>query len=102
MALATTLRVTKWAMVRLTREIVTNTVASITIILAFAVVAANFIGAAATTIVQRRHPQHSHSSGCCYHPPLQHCNQTAMVWAMATEAMATAMRVAGEQWRQLQ
>jgi hypothetical protein len=34
MALATTLRVTKWAMARATRAIVTNTVATVTVVLA--------------------------------------------------------------------
>jgi hypothetical protein len=29
-------------------------------------------------------------------------NQTGITWALVTEAMATAMRVVGEQWRQLQ
>ncbi len=93
MALAKTLRVTKWAMARATRAIVTNAVAAAAVILASAVAAAVFIAAAATTIAQRRRPQRSHCSGCRHHPPLRHGNQMAMAWAMATEAMATATRV---------
>jgi hypothetical protein len=58
--------------------------------------------AAATTIAQRHCPQCSHCSGYCHHPPLQHCNQTAMVWVMATEAMAMATRVVGKQWQDWQ
>jgi hypothetical protein len=97
-ALATTLWVTKWAMVRATRAIITNAVAAVAVILASAVAAAIFITAAATTIAQRCCPQRSHCSGCHHHPPLWHSNQTAMAWAIAVEAMATTMRVVGEQW----
>jgi hypothetical protein len=97
-ALATTLRVTKWAMARATRAIVTNAVGTVAVVLASAVVAAVFIAAAATTIAQCRRPQRSHCSGCHHHPPLRHSNRTAMVWAMATEAMAMATRVVDERW----
>jgi hypothetical protein len=57
----------KWAMARATRVIVTNAAAAI---LASAVMSAIFIAAAAITIAQCHHPQHSHCSGCCHHPPL--------------------------------
>jgi hypothetical protein len=69
-ALVMMLRVTKWAMARATRVIVTNTIAPIAFILASAVAAALFITAADTTIAQCHCPQHSHCSGCCHHPPL--------------------------------
>jgi hypothetical protein len=93
MALAKTLRVTKWAMARATRAIVTNAVDAVAFILAFAAVAAVFIAAAATTILQCRCPQHSHCSGCCHHPSLQHSNQTAMAWASGGQAIATMAMV---------
>jgi hypothetical protein len=98
MALATTLRVTKWAMARVTRAIVTNAVGTVAVVLASTVVAAIFIAAAITTIAQCHRPQLSHCSGCRHHPPLQHTNQTAMVWTVATEVMAMATRVVDEQW----
>jgi hypothetical protein len=88
-----------------TRAIVTNAVAvaaAATIVLASAKTAAILIAAAATTIAQRHRPQCSHCSGCHHHPPLQNRNQTAMVWAMAMEAIAMATRVAGEQWQHWQ
>jgi hypothetical protein len=56
-ALATTLWVTKWAMVRATKAIVTNTIAAILVALTFAVAAAVFNAAADTTIVQCHCPQ---------------------------------------------
>jgi hypothetical protein len=56
----------------------------------------------AKTIAQRQYPQCSHCSGCRHHPPHQHRNQMTMALAMAKEAMVTATRVAGEQWRQQQ
>jgi hypothetical protein len=96
MALAKTLRVTKWAMARATRAIVINAVAAVAVVLAPPVAAAVFIAAAATTIAQRRRPQRSHCSVCCHQPPLQHSNQTTMAWAMAMEAMATATRAVDE------
>jgi hypothetical protein len=93
LAVATMWWVTKWAMARGTRTIVTNAVAAVTVVLASAVTAATVIAAAATTITQRHCPQCSHCSGCCHcPPPLQHCNQTVMVWVMAMEAMVTAAR----------
>jgi hypothetical protein len=91
MAVATILRVTKWAMAGATMSIVTNAVAAIAVVLASAVTAAVIIAAAATTITQCHCPQCSHCSGFCHHPPLQHYNQMAMVWAMAMKAMATLM-----------
>jgi hypothetical protein len=100
LALATLLRLTKWEMARAARAIVTNAFAAITIVLASAVAAAVFIAATNPTIPQRCCPQRSHCSGCCHHPPLQHCNQTAMAWVMVTEAMAMATRVAGKGWQQ--
>jgi hypothetical protein len=78
MALATMLRVTKWVMARTTRAIVTNAIAVVPFILAFAVAAAVLNAAAATTIAQHCHPQHSHCGGCCHCPPLRHRKQTAM------------------------
>ncbi len=78
--------------------IVTNAIAAVAIVLASAVVASVFIATATTTIAQRHCPQHSHYSGCRHHPPLQHSNRTGMAWAMAMEAMATAMRVVDKQW----
>ncbi len=60
MVLATTLRVTKWAMARATRAIVTNAVAAVAVVLAYAVVADILNAAAATTIAQRHRPQRSH------------------------------------------
>jgi hypothetical protein len=86
----------KASMARATRGIVTNPVATITIVLASAVAAVVFTTATATTITQHCFPQRSHNSGCRYCPALQHHNQTAIAWAMATEAMAMAMRVAGK------
>jgi hypothetical protein len=74
MALATTLWVAKWAMVRATRAIVINAIGTVAVVLASAVVAAIFIAAATTTISQCRRPQLSHCSGCHHHPPLQHSN----------------------------
>jgi lysylphosphatidylglycerol synthetase-like protein (DUF2156 family) len=74
MALAMTLRVTKWAMGRATRAIVINNVGTVAVILASAVVAAVFIAAATTTIAQFCYPQRSHCSNCCHHPPLRHSN----------------------------
>jgi hypothetical protein len=56
MALAMTLQVTKWAMARATKVIITNAVAAIAIVPASAVAAANFIAAADTTIAQRNCP----------------------------------------------
>jgi hypothetical protein len=53
MTLATMLQVTKWAMARVTRAIITNAIAAIAVILPSADVAAVFIAAAATTIAQR-------------------------------------------------
>ncbi len=86
-------------MVRATRVIVINAIATVAVILASAVVEAVFIAAAATTITQCCRPQRSHCSGCCHHPPLGHSNQMAMawvmVWGMVMEAMATATRVVG-------
>jgi hypothetical protein len=70
MALATILQVMKWAMAMVTRAIVTNAVAAVATVLAFAVMAAVFFAAAATTITQRHCPQHSNCSGCCHHPSL--------------------------------
>ncbi len=83
------LRVTKWAMARATRVIVTNAVAAIAVVLSSAVTAAAVIAAAATTITECHCPQCSHCSGCSHRPPLRH-NQTAMAWVMAMEAIATA------------
>jgi hypothetical protein len=60
MALAKTLWVTKSAMARATRVIVTNAVAAVAVVLASAVAAAVFIAAATTTIPQCHCPQHSH------------------------------------------
>jgi hypothetical protein len=74
MALAKTLQVTKWVMARATRAIVTNAIAAVAVVLASTVAAAIFIAAATTTIAQRRHPLHSHSSGCHHQLPLQHGN----------------------------
>jgi hypothetical protein len=67
MALAMTLRVTKWAMARVIRVIVTNAVAAVAIVLASAVAAAAVDAAADTTIAQRCCPQRSHCSGCRHH-----------------------------------
>jgi hypothetical protein len=83
----------KVGMARATRAIITNAVATIAVSLASAVTAAIFIAAAATTIAQCHCPHCSHYSGCCHRPPLHHRNQTAIAWAMATEAMAMATRV---------
>jgi hypothetical protein len=58
---------------------------AIAVVLASAVATAVLNAAAATTIAQCHCPQRSHCSGCCHHPPLQHRNQMAMAWAMATE-----------------
>jgi hypothetical protein len=102
MALAMTLQVTKWVMVRATRAIVINAVAAVALVLASTVAAAIFIIAAATTIAQRRRPQCSHCSGCHHLPPLRHINQTSMAWAMAMEAMAKVTRLVGERWQQWQ
>jgi hypothetical protein len=85
MALAKMLRVMKWAMARATRAIVTNAGAVVAIVPASAVAAAIFIAAATTTIAQHRCPQHSHCSGCCHDPPLQHSNRMAVAWVMALE-----------------
>jgi hypothetical protein len=65
MASAKMLRVTKWAMARATRAIVTNAIAAIADILASAVAAAVFIAAATTTIAQCCCSQRSNCSGCC-------------------------------------
>jgi hypothetical protein len=99
MALTKTLWVTKWARVRATRVIVTNAIAAVAVVLASAVMAAIFIAAAATTIAQRCCPQRSHCSSYRHHPPLWHSNQMAMAWVMATEAMATTMRVVDKGWQ---
>ncbi len=64
------LQVTKWAMARATRAIVTNTVAAVAVVLSSAVMAAAAIAAAATTITQRHCPQCSHCSSCSHRPPL--------------------------------
>jgi hypothetical protein len=100
MALATTWWVMKWAMVRAPWAIVTYAIAAIAAILASAVVEVIFIAAATTTVAQCCCPQCSHCSSCHHHPPLQHRNQMAMAWAIATEAIAMATRVVGEQWQQ--
>jgi hypothetical protein len=102
MAMATTLQVTKWAMAKATRAVVTNAVAAVAIVLASAVAAAIFIPAADTTIAQRCCPQRSHCSGCPHNPSLRRHNQTAMVWAMATEVVATVTRAVGKQLQQWQ
>jgi hypothetical protein len=85
------LRVAKWAMARATRVIITNAVASVVVVLSSAVMAAAVIAAAATTITKRHCPHCSHCSGYSHCPPLRR-NQTAMAWAMAMEAIATATR----------
>ncbi len=54
------LQVTKWAMARATRAIVTNAVAAVAVVLSSAVTAAAVIAAATTTITQRNRPQCSH------------------------------------------
>jgi hypothetical protein len=70
MVLATALRVTKWAMAKVTRAIITNAIAAVAVVLASAVPATTVIAAANTMIAQRCCPQRSHCSGCCHHPPL--------------------------------
>jgi hypothetical protein len=92
----------KEGMARATRALVTNAVATVAIILASAVAAAIFIGAAATTVAQRCCPWGSHCSGCCHRPPLGHRNQMAIAWAIAMEAIAMATGVAGKQLQQWQ
>jgi hypothetical protein len=62
--------VTKWAMARVTWAIVTNTIATVAVILTSAVTAATVIAAAATTITHHHCPQCSHCSGCRHRPPL--------------------------------
>jgi hypothetical protein len=64
------LRVTKWAMARATRAIITNAVAAVAVILSSAVTAAAVIAAAATTITKHHCSQCSHCSGCSHRPPL--------------------------------
>jgi hypothetical protein len=71
-------------MARTIRALITNAVATVAVVLTSAVAAAIFIAAATTTITQRHCPQRSHCSGCQQRPPLQHHNQTAIAWAMAT------------------
>jgi hypothetical protein len=65
MALAMTWWVMKWAMLRVTRAIVTNDIAAVSVIFTSAVVEAVVIAAAATAIAQCHCHQSSHCSGWC-------------------------------------